>query len=177
MLTWNNQRLTRIRFHTSPNEQKMQTISSTLWLHLLALIMTMSWVSGCEKVIPSPNPQQGAIQLGGNYPRISSKDFAGTNSSQRTGKDEYNFTWSVATSTFLIEGDDIPEDLVTALLGDTTQTTRIEGKWEIKGETLHLSIDSGNDESPRAIALPIVNTGVIRVITPDAQYVFQKNRD
>ena len=138
----------------------------------------MCVASGCDNTTKthSTTPNQHAIELGGNYNPVSSADLIGCSSSQRTGGIKHNFKWTFAANTFSLVGDNIPQDLVVALTGNKTQTTGIEGTWEIKGEKIHLSPTSDNDKDPQSVALPIRNTGVIRVITPDAQYVFIKNQ-
>ncbi|MAI33337.1 MAG: hypothetical protein CMM07_16905 [Rhodopirellula sp.] len=145
---------------------------------LLALVTTVCGASGCNQPTPNPNPPQRSIQTGGNYGPPTSAQLAGSSSSHRTGGEKYNFQWSFATSTFSLEGEDIPADLISAILGNNTQTTSIKGKWEINGKMLRLSTESYDDTGPRSVSLPIMNTGVIRVTTPEAQYVFRsKNED
>jgi hypothetical protein len=139
-----------------------------------ALVITGCLSNGCNRTPETVTVPQQAIQTGGNYAPVKSADLIGSSSSQRTGGEPHDFIWSFADGTFVITGKKIPTDLVLALLGDVAKVKRIQGKWKITGQNLQLVVDTGNEAETKETSMPIMNTGVIRVTTPAAQYVFTK---
>ena len=96
-----------------------------------------------------------------------------TDFSHRTGAEDFDFTWTFEDDRFVIDGAEIPPDLIAAMLGPDVSTTRIEGTWRIHDEQIEFVVndDQGN-ATARKCSLPIYFTGVIRIETPEAQYVF-----
>ena len=73
----------------------------------------------------------------------------------------------------MIEGASIPPDLVIALLGPDASPSRIDGTWQIRDGTIDFLVNLGRaNDKQRKCSLPIYSTGVIRIETPEAQYVF-----
>lgn len=101
---------------------------------------------------------------------VSAKTLAGMTSSQRTGPQEYQFTWSFDAEKFKITGAKIPADLYKDILGGKSDTTEIVGSWEIRRGNLFLRVGKGD----KAIEckMKIFNTGVVRIESSQAQYVF-----
>lgn len=136
-------------------------------LFALALALLLLGASGFL-VAPS------AAQIGGNYPPVVAGDLIGKQSSHRTGRVKFKFVWKFEENTFEIEGESIPEDLQEELLGRKMDVEKIEGTWELKDETIHFEVkrlDGMAVEMPKR-TLKTFNTGVTRIQTKAAQYVF-----
>ncbi len=124
-------------------------------------------ILGCESVSEPP------VELGGNYPRVTEKQLRQADFSHRTGGKEFEFTWSFMDDRFVIEGRGIPSDLIAVMLGPSASATRIEGGWQIHDGTIEFNLDDDDDGGTgKKCSLPIFFTGVIRIETPQAQYVF-----
>ncbi len=124
-------------------------------------------IVGCGSVSEPP------VEVGGNYPPVTEKQLRQTEFSHRTGGEDFEFTWSFEDDRFVIEGNEIPSDLITAILGPDASTTRIEGTWQIHDGTIDFALDDDDDSGTAGkCSLPIYFTGVIRIETPKAQYVF-----
>jgi hypothetical protein len=134
----------------------------------LAVLMPFA-LAGCEG---EPDKIRGT-----NFVRrVTAEELQGHECSHRTGGD-FSFNWSFDRDTFVIEGDDIPPDLVTAMLGPDASATRIEGTWHIHGHIIDFLVRTDDPEAePRKSSLHIFFTGVIRVSTSEAQYVFSPKR-
>lgn len=122
-------------------------------------------VAGCAAKIQPP--------VGGNYAPVTAEQLRRAKFSHRTGREKFDFDWSFEGDTFLIQGNEIPTDLTDVMLEPGITAQRIEGVWHIRDGTIEFttSID-GSNEKGRTCSLPIYFTGVIRIETPAAQYVF-----
>lgn len=123
-------------------------------------------IVGCGSVSEPP------VEVGGNYPPVTEKQLRQTEFSHRTGGEDFEFTWSFEDDRFVIKGNEIPTDLITAILGPDASATRIEGTWHIHNSTIDFTLDDDDSGTARKCSLPIYFTGVIRIETPKAQYVF-----
>lgn len=136
---------------------------------LVSCLMIAGGVALCGCATQSTPP----TQTGGNYPPVTPEQLRRAEFSHRTGGADISFSWSFDRDTFAIEGSDIPPDLATALLGPNTSASRIEGTWQIHDGTIEFLVTTGDaDDVQRKCSLPIYFTGVIRIETPAAQYVF-----
>ena len=137
--------------------------------HILVSLLTITIglaLSGCESAAEPP------IQLGGNYAPVTAEQLRQTEFSHRTGAEEFSFDWTFERDTFLIEGD-VPPDLIAAMLGSNASASRIDGTWQIRNGTIDFLVNIGGaDNKQHKCSLPIYFTGVIRIETPEAQYVF-----
>ena len=120
---------------------------------------------GCDAGKPS--------QTGGNYPPVTTAQLTRAEFSHRTGREDFDFDWTFQANIFVIAGSEIPPDLLAAMLGPDASAERIEGTWKIRDGRIHFVVKPGDAEhSVRESSLPIYFTGVIRIETQDAQYVF-----
>lgn len=112
-------------------------------------------------------------EVGGNYPPVTETQFKKADFSHRTGRAKFEFDWKIDGNKFVIEGKNIPQDLIDVLLGKDKSATKIEGTWSIKNEKIHFvaHLDETGKKT-RNSKLPIYFTGVIRIETKSAQYVF-----
>lgn len=114
--------------------------------------------------------------LGGNYPAVTAADVDGIESTHRTGMHNFDFRWTFTSDQFLIEGPDIPTDLIIDLVGKPqgeeyeSEITQINGAWHLFDDNICLSIGDGEEE--REVKLPIFFTGPLRIQSSEAQYVF-----
>jgi hypothetical protein len=112
-------------------------------------------------------------KTGGNYSPVTAEHLARAKFSHRTGSQDFDFDWTFQAGTFVIEGAGIPPDLMSAMLGPDSSVERIEGTWQIRDGRIFFVVKAGDAEgSTRECSLPIYSTGVIRIETQDAQYVF-----
>ena len=133
----------------------------------LLLLFTIAFYVGCNQ--PNTKP----LQVGGNYPPVSAEQLIGESSSQRTGREKFDFVWAFERDKFTLKGKDVPPDLL-ALFNDGKPAASIEGVWSLKDETLtftEIQIDGGEPKN-KLVELPCFNTGVTRIQTDEAQYVF-----
>jgi hypothetical protein len=111
------------------------------------------------------------IRIGGNYSPVTAEKLVRAEFSHRTGSEDFDFDWSFQPETFVITGDTIPPDLLTAMLGPEASGKRIEGTWKIRDGRIFFGVKTG-EGNVRECSLPIYSTGVIRIETQEAQYVF-----
>ncbi len=136
-------------------------VSSTLILGLL--------FAGCDASMTHRR------ETGAHYPPVTAEQLAGKSTVYRKDRDDASFTWVFEADRFLIEGDNIPADLVVAMLGPDGKTQRIEGNWNIVDGNIYLEVKTDQPEgSARQCSFAIYSTGVIRIDTGAAQYVFTK---
>ncbi|WP_425397574.1 hypothetical protein [Aeoliella sp.] len=133
----------------------------------LAVLMSVSIVVGC-------GPLGSTSSTGGNYPPVTEAELIGKKCANRTGQDDGAFQWAFEKDRFVLEGTDIPPDLLLVMLGEDAKSEKIEGTWEIDDdENIHFFVETDQPEGkPRESKLRIFFTGVIRIQTDDAQYVF-----
>ncbi len=132
----------------------------------IAIVFAVAMFLGCESKPPR--------FTGGDYPPVTKEQLTGSVLSLRTGRQKFDFSWTFEANSFVVEGPEIPPDLVAALLSPNAAVSRIEGTWEIRDETIYFYVETGEAESMsiREAFLPIFFTGVIRIQTSEAQYVF-----
>ena len=112
-------------------------------------------------------------EVGGSYPPVTAKQLLKAKYSHRTGKEKYDFNWVFKGDNFVIEGKKIPQDLLDVLLGEGKTATKVEGTWSISDEKIHFAVKTIDEEAKtRNSKLPIYFTGVIRIESKEAQYVF-----
>lgn len=133
----------------------------------MAGLLLCSVIVGCGPAGGMPSP-------GDNYPPVEEADLIGKKCTNRTGQDDGAFKWSFEKDRFVLEGTDIPPDLLLVLLGDDATAEKIEGTWEVDdSENIHFFVETDQPkDQPRESKLHIFFTGVIRIQTDDAQYVF-----
>jgi hypothetical protein len=124
-------------------------------------------------------PQMPAVTPGSGYRDVSKAMLIGSQYSHRTGRAAPQLTWTFSESEFEIVSDsDLPPDLVEATTGSPRQASRLTGKWDLQGESLLISnvqVD-GVTDVPGERIVRVFFTGVIRVQTLAAQYVFDQAR-
>ncbi|MEY4568122.1 MAG: hypothetical protein RLY14_3092 [Planctomycetota bacterium] len=130
---------------------------------VLSIALSVALLFGCAR---SPGP------VGGNYPAVTPERLTGSTSSHRTGQHDFDFTWTFDATSFVIEGNAIPTDLIATMLGPDEQATKIEGTWEIQDEIIRFFVNTKSSEQARECSMPIYSTGPIRIETSEAQYVF-----
>ena len=130
---------------------------------VLPITLGVVLLLGCDR---SPAP------VGGSYPAVTPERLTGSTSSQRTGQHDFEFTWTFDATSFVIEGNAIPSDLITAMLGPDVKATKIEGAWEIRDGIIHFVVDTEDTEPARECSMRIYSTGPIRIESSAAQYVF-----
>lgn len=122
-------------------------------------------LAGCGRTPPPPP--------GSGYSPVTGENLLASPFSHRTGQERFEFTWIFEPGRFVIEGERIPPDLTDALLGAGQVATRVEGKWSIHNGLIQLRVPATDlSAGERGVEWPIFSTGVIRIQTPDAQYVF-----
>ena len=137
---------------------------------LLAVCFCVSWSAG---VNCSDTDLFAFQEVGGNYPPVTAKQLLKAKYSHRTGTAKYDFDWKFKQDQFLIEGKAIPQDLLDLFLGEGKTATRIAGTWSISDGMIRFVVKTGAKEAnKRKCKLPIYFTGVIRIETKKAQYVF-----
>jgi hypothetical protein len=134
--------------------------------HALWLVFIAFSTMGCE----SPIAMQ--TSTGGGYAPVTYQQLVGKTCTNRTGREDGNFTWVFKEDRFVIEGDNLPVDLVETMLGPGATADRIEGVWEIQDGAIYFVVPNDATAPPRRSSLPIFFTGVIRIQSPEAQYVF-----
>ena len=131
-----------------------------------AAVMTVLSIVACSQPIPT----------GGGYPPVSKEMLIGAEYSHRTGREDYKLTWTFSETKFAITSTDdtLPPDLVEAFTGMQRQAMQITGTWDLHDETLLISNIKIDDETEVVgeRSVRIFFTGVIRVQTSGAQYVF-----
>ena len=130
---------------------------------VLPIALGVGLLIGCGR---SPVP------VGGNYPAVTPERLAGSTSSPRTGQHDFDFSWTFDATSFVIEGNAIPADLMTAMLGSDETVAKIEGAWEIRDGIIHFSVNMEDGGPARECSMRIYSTGPIRIETSEAQYVF-----
>ena len=126
----------------------------------LLILLTCFCLPGCE----------ARQATGQGYSAVVATDLEGRSSSHRTGLHNFDYCWSFDGDEFLIEGPSIPEDLILEIVGESDVDDKIQGSWQIDADWITLTVD---DADGRHISrFKIFNTGVIRIQTKDAQYVF-----
>ena len=132
----------------------------------IAIVLSVAIFLGCESKPPRVT--------GGNYSPVTKEQLTGSDLALRTGRQKFDFSWTFETNRFVVEGPEIPPDLVATLLSPNAAVSRIEGPWEIRDEAIYFYVETGEAESMsiRESSLPIFSTGVIRIQTSEAQYVF-----
>lgn len=110
--------------------------------------------------------------MGGGYAPVTSQVLLDRTFSHRTGGEKFDFTWTFEGTRFVVDGDHIPPDLSVALLGTASEVNVIEGSWHIEDGQIEFAVDTGEHNEERKSALRIFNTGVVRIETAEAQYVF-----
>ena len=101
--------------------------------------------------------------------------------SHRTGGEGWDLTWTFSETDFVITATDgfLPPDLVESVSGKQQEAKQLNGTWNLQGESLLISnvkID-GETEVSGERSTRIFPTGVIRIQTSDAQYVFSPGRN
>ena len=136
------------------------------------LCCLLTWLIGLSATGCTP-PSGTRASPGTGYGAVTAEQLRRTPFSHRTGGEDFDFDWSFDGDTFVIEGQQIPADLTNALLGPGVTAPRIEGRWEISNETIVLTpkLDGGKQDA-KPCSFPIYFTGVIRIETEAAQYVF-----
>ncbi|MDA7873765.1 hypothetical protein N9B17_01245 [Rhodopirellula sp.] len=109
---------------------------------------------------------------GGSYRAVTPEKLTGSTSSQRTGQHDFEFTWTFDATSFVIEGNAIPSDLITAMLGPDVKATKIEGAWEIRDGIICFVVGTEDKVPARECSMRIYSTGPIRIESSEAQYVF-----
>ena len=113
------------------------------------------------------------VEIGGNYPPVTAEQLLRSKFSHRTGATRFDFNWTFTVDSFIIEGDGIPHDLIISMWGEDKPIVRIEGTWQISNSSIDFVLPSRDTQAePRKCSLPIFSTGVIRIATPESQYVF-----
>ena len=109
---------------------------------------------------------------GGSYPPVTAEKLLSATFSHRTGQDHFQFRWKFDADQFVIEGEQIPPDLTDALLGPNQTAKKISGKWKIQNDRIYFEVPAGEDQPPIQCDMSIFSSGVIRIQSSDAQYVF-----
>jgi hypothetical protein len=135
---------------------------------LLLVTAVLVLLSGCNHSQPLLTPTQD----GSSYPAVTPERLTGSTSSRRTGQHDFEFAWSFDATSFSIEGNAIPPDLITAMLGSGVKATKIEGAWEIRDGIIHFFVDSNSTGPARECSMKIYSAGSIRIESSEAQYVF-----
>ena len=141
----------------------------------LSAIISMTFLIGAVASIGCGDVTSSAFQeeVGGNYPPVTDSHFKKAKFSHRTGRTKFVFDWKIDDNKFVIEGKNIPQDLIDVLLGKDKSASKIEGTWSIKNEKIHFVVHlDETGKKTRNSKLPIYFTGVIRIETKSAQYVF-----
>jgi hypothetical protein len=142
---------------------KIHIMATNYFGFFLPITFGVALLIGCDR---------SAVSVGGGYPAVTPARLAGLTSSFRTGQHDFKFSWTFDTTSFVIEGSNIPPDLIVAMLGPGMTTAKIEGAWEIRDGVIHFFVDKEDSNSANECAMRIYCTGPIRIETPDAQYVF-----
>lgn len=112
--------------------------------------------------------------VGTGYPDVTYDMLVGRTSSQRTGRESPRFVWEFMADEFRLTGEEIPLELRRDLTGGEQAVREIRGRWRIQQGQIELSgleVD-GQSLGPRKVTYKIFHTGVIRIQTDEAQYVF-----
>ncbi len=110
-------------------------------------------------------------KTGGSYPPVTAENLLKSKFSHRTGQQKFDFDWTFHENGFAIDGVSIPPDLLELMLGPNSQLQKITGSWEIRDQTIHFVVEQPDGQS-RECSMPIFSSGVIRIQSPQAQYVF-----
>lgn len=125
-------------------------------------------ISACSPRVPT----------GSGYPPVSKEMLIGTTYSHRTGREDWNLTWTFSETEFVIKavGESLPPDLVEAIAGTQQAAKQLNGTWDLLDESLLISKVKIDEETEVAgeRSTRIFFTGVIRVQTLGAQYVFEQ---
>lgn len=122
-----------------------------------------------------------SIPTGSGYPPIGKEMLIGAEYSHRTGREDWKLTWTFSETEFVIkaDGDSLPPDLVESITGTRQAAKQVNGTWDLVDESLLISDVKTNEETEVAgeRSARIFPTGVIRIQTSDAQYVFSQARN
>ncbi len=134
-------------------------------LRLTAVVTVLSFTA-CSPPIPT----------GSGYPPVIKEMLIDAEYSHRTGGEDWELTWSFSETEFVITATDdfLPPDLVETVTGNQQQAKQLNGTWDLQDEVLLISnvmIDNETEVVGERSAR-IFPTGVIRIQTSDAQYVF-----
>ena len=125
----------------------------------------------CMAACSPPGPPAGS-----GYRPISKSMLIGAEYSHRTSREDWNLTWTFSETEFVITATkgSLPPDLVEAITGMQQNAKHITATWGLHDETLLISNVKIGDETEVAgeRTVRIFFTGVIRVQTTGAQYVF-----
>ena len=139
------------------------------------LRLTAAMVVTCIAACSPPTP------TGSGYPPVSKKMLIGAEYNHRTGREDWELTWTFSESGFVItaDGDSLPPDLVESVTGKQQLAKQLNGTWDLQDEALLISNVKIDDEADVAgkRSTRIFPTGVIRIQTSDAQYVFSPARN
>ena len=137
----------------------------------LAAAMAVICIAACSPPIPT----------GGDYPPVSKEMLIGAEYSHRTGREDWKLTWTFSDTEFVIkaDGESLPPDLVESVTGMQEQAKQLKGTWDLAGEKLLVSDVKIDEETVVAgeRSARIFPTGVIRIQTSEAQYVFSPARN
>ena len=130
----------------------------------LVFLYVSAILFGCDYE-HAPDPVTGS-----GYAPVTESELIKATYSHRTGRKKYEFTWVFESERFAIEGPEIPQDLALALLDSEEPVDHITGTWQIKDEIITFVTET--DGELHECSLRVFFTGVIRIQTDAAQYVF-----
>lgn len=145
----------------------MQKVTGVFFCFAVSCWLGVAFQAGCDAPVP----------VGGGYSPVTAAEIAGMSTSHRTGMHQFEFNWAFDANRFLLEGDNLPDDLVVELLGLTysdesgSKVNRVEGTWVLLNEQ-ELRLTTTSPTQTEGIKLRIFRTGPIRIQTGKAQYVF-----
>jgi hypothetical protein len=136
----------------------------------LTAVATVLSITACSPPLPTCS----------GYPPISKEMLIDAEYSHRTGGEDWELTWTFSETEFVITATDdfLPPDLVETVTGNQQQTKQLNGTWDLQDEVLLISnvmIDNETEVIGERSAR-IFPTGVIRIQTSGAQYVFSPSR-
>ena len=136
------------------------TVTNCLLIFALTLV-------GCA------DPNDTFTEVGGSYPPVTEAELIGKQSGARSGPEDFDFNWAFEEGTFSLEGKNIPPDLLQAF-NEGRPALKIKGSWSLTGDKLTFSeiVVDGGKPNDAEVTLACYFTGVIRIETDDAQYVF-----